>query len=235
MNAVPSSKENRCLAIFVRHPEPGKVKTRLARSRGGAFAAELYGCFVDDLLEALGPGKYRITLFFDPPEKGKEIRKRFGSGFEWFPQEGEGLGERMANAFRNAFSRGFSSCLLIGSDFPDLTAAVIDNAFAALEKGADAAIGPALDGGYYLIGFRSDRFLPALFEGMAWGKESVFEETWKQMNRLGYRIHLAPAWRDMDREEDLRELEVKHRDTDFSRSRTMAYLRQQWRPDSSGR
>ena len=217
--------QGRRLLVFVRQPEPGQVKTRLAGTQGEAFAAELYGCFVDDLLDALAAGRYRLEILFTPASRGEEIRQRFGGHFACLPQEGEGLGERMENAFRSAFARGAATAVLIGSDIPDLTAAVIEAAFGALEKDHDAALGPALDGGYYLIGFRAGAFAPEVFRGMNWGEGTVGEETLRRLRARGARLHLAPPWRDIDREEDLAALESRHAATPFARSRTMAFLR----------
>jgi rSAM/selenodomain-associated transferase 1 len=221
----PPLKPNRCLAVFVRDPEPGKVKTRLAKAYGAPFAAELYGCFVDDLLEALAPGGYHLELFFTPAEKEIEIRQRFGKRFCYTPQEGEGLGDRMGKAFRCCFAKGFAATLLIGSDIPDLTAEVIEQAFQNLEDEQDAVVGPAFDGGYYLIGFRSDTFDPAVFTGMRWGENTVFEQTVNHLHAWGYRVHLAPPWHDIDTEDDLTNLQARHASTSFSRSRTISFLR----------
>ena len=221
----PPPKPNRCLAVFVRHPEPGRVKTRLAKAYGDPFAAELYGYFVDDLLEALVPGSYHLEIFFTPSEREMEIRQRFGVRFYYSPQEGEGLGERMEKAFQSCFAKGFVATLLIGSDFPDLTADLIEQAFQTLENGQDAVVGPAFDGGYYLIGFRSATFDPAVFSGMPWGENTVFEKTLNRLYARRYRVHLAPAWHDIDTENDLANLKARHGNTAFSRSRTMAFLR----------
>lgn len=231
----PPPKPNRCLAVFVRHPEPGKVKSRLAKAYGDLFAAELYGYFVDDLLEALAPGSYHLEIFFTPAEREMEIRQRFGVRFNYSPQEGEWLGDRMEKAFHSCFAKGFAATLLIGSDFPDLTAEVIEQAFHALENGQDAVVGPAFDGGYYLIGFRSATFDPAVFNGMPWGENSVFEKTVNRLHARGYRVHLAPAWHDIDTEKDLANLQARHGNTAFSRSRTMAFLRNYPTPQAAYR
>jgi rSAM/selenodomain-associated transferase 1 len=218
-------KTDRCLAVLVRHPEPGKVKTRLSKAYGDAFAAELYGYFIDDLLEALAPGEYHLEIFFTPAEREQEIRRRFGDQLPYTPQQGEGLGERMGNAFRSCFARRFAATIVIGSDSPDLTADLIEEAFLALEKGQDAVVGPAFDGGYYLIGFRSATFDPEVFWEMPWGESTVCNKTVNRLHARGYRIHLAPAWHDIDTGEDLAALQTRHDNTRFSRSRTMAFLR----------
>lgn len=217
-------KTHRCLIVFVRDPEPGRVKTRLARTYGDRFAAELYGCFVDDLLESLERGSYRLEIAFTPADREPAIRQRFGGRFNYFPQQGEGLGGRMGNAFRSCFAKGFTAALLTGSDVPDLTADVIEQAFRALESSHDAILGPAFDGGYYLIGFRSAAFDPAVFKEMPWGEDTVFDKTRKRLQARGHRIHLAPAWHDIDTAEDLAALRARHADGPFSRSRTMMFL-----------
>jgi rSAM/selenodomain-associated transferase 1 len=222
LNLTP--KTDRCLMVFVRDPEPGKVKTRLARAYGDRFAAELYGCFVDDLLEALERGSYRLEIVFTPADREPEIRQRFSGPFSYTPQEGEGLGERMENAFRACFAKGFGTAILIGSDFPDLTAEVIEQAFRALENGHDAVLGPAFDGGYYLIGFRSTALDPGVFSEMPWGENNVFDKTLERLQARGYRIHLAPAWHDIDTAEDLAALRARHADGPFAHSRTMTFL-----------
>jgi rSAM/selenodomain-associated transferase 1 len=225
MTPNPPSKPDRCLAFLVRHPEPGKVKTRLAKKYGDAFAAELYGYFVEDLLEMLEPGNYHMKIFFTPAERNLEIRQRFGSRFSYLPQEGEDIGERMKNAFLCCFARGFTSTVLIGSDSPDLTMSVIEEAFMAIENGKDAVVGPAYDGGYYLIGFHAGMLDPAVFKDIPWGKSCVFEQTMKRLRDRGHRIHLAPTWHDIDTEEDLHDFHARHGHPADSHLRTMAFLR----------
>lgn len=220
-----SSKPDRCLTMMIRHPEPGKVKTRLAKAYGDRFAAELYGYFVDDLIERLERKSYHLELTFTPKEKDREIRKRFGARFSYTPQEGDGLGERMDKAFRSCFAKGFSTAILIGSDAPDLTAEVIEQAFIAMENGEEAVIGPAFDGGYYLIGFRSDTFDPAIFKGMPWGENTVFEKTVNGLRARRYRLYLTPRWHDIDTDKDLADLRARHGNTPFSHSRTIDFLR----------
>ena len=211
--------------MMIRHPEPGKVKTRLAKVYGDAFVAELYGCFVDDLLDRLAAGRFQLALTFTPADRYHDVRERFGDRFRYLPQEGGDLGERMERAFSVCFSLGFDTVVLIGSDTPDLPAEVIEEAFDALEDGAEAVLGPACDGGYYLIGFRSDTFEPAVFTGIPWGEGTVFERSVEILRRRGLRPHLTPLWRDIDRAEDLTDLRARHGSTAFSGSRTMAFLR----------
>ncbi|MCE5281049.1 MAG: TIGR04282 family arsenosugar biosynthesis glycosyltransferase [Deltaproteobacteria bacterium] len=225
MGLKPPLNQDRCLAMMIRHPEPGQVKTRLAKRYGDAFAAELYGCFVDDLIATLASGNHHLEIFFTPARRSREIAERFGVRFSYTPQEGRDIGERMERALRSCFARGFAMAILIGSDFPDLTAKAVEEAFEALEQEADAVVGPALDGGYYLIGFRAAAFDPGLFRAMPWGTDTVFQETVDRLRDRGRRVHLAQRWRDIDRPEDLEALQARHGNTAFSRSRTMRFLR----------
>ena len=129
----------------------------------------------------------------------------------------------MKNCFQRCFADGFSSVAIIGSDIPDLPPEVFGESFAALES-RGAVIGPAADGGYYLIGFREETFVPEVFEGIAWSTEGVFAETLERLIRAGVGVHLLPSRRDVDTPEDLRDLVRRNRNTPFARSRTMAWL-----------
>ena len=131
----------------------------------------------------------------------------------------------METAFHACYAKGFTTVVLIGSDFPDLTMKVIEEAFLSIESGHDAVVGPAFDGGYYLIGFHADTFAPAIFKDMPWGESGVFEKTVKRLHDRGYRIHLAPTWHDIDTEEDLDAHRARHGKTAEGHSRTLAFLR----------
>ena len=216
--------QNRCLIVFVKYPQPGQVKSRLAEDFDSDFAALLYKAFVFDILECAMKGNWHLRLFFYPPEKETEIKKMFGNDHEYRPQRGADLGARMKNAFDDCFSGGFKSVVLIGSDFPDLPLKIIEDAFAALDSPRDAVIGPAVDGGYYLIGFRYDKFLPAVFEGLTWSTVSVFPETLKILQTCGYQTEIIQEWQDVDTRDDLINLMERNKSTVFADSQTMKYL-----------
>jgi glycosyltransferase A (GT-A) superfamily protein (DUF2064 family) len=111
----------------------------------------------------------------------------------------------MRNGFIDGFAMGYKRVVLIGSDIPDLPLGSIREAFASLGK-KDVVIGPAYDGGYYLIGFKDKTFCPQVFEGIAWGTQTVFDETMKKLKRLRRAVHILPYQRDIDAVEDLRNL-----------------------------
>jgi len=108
----------------------------------------------------------------------------------------------MEHALRQAFVQGFSRAVLIGSDIPDLTVELMDEAFSSLRTN-DAVIGPAFDGGYYLIGFNRDTLLSEVFEGMEWSTDTVFAETLARLKASGLKAHQLPQQRDIDTLADL--------------------------------
>ena len=210
--------------MFVKFPDRGEVKSRISRGLGEEIATDLYRCFIEDLLEKLAQGAYRFRMAFHPEGKEHEIREMFGGGFSYMPQEGKDLGERMKHAFIRCFSEGFCSVVVIGSDSPDLPARIIEMAFLALED-HDAVIGPSADGGYYLIGFTRETFHPDVFSGLAWGTETIYQETLDILHKAGSLAHILPVWQDVDRPEDITILIKNSEKTGFADSKTIAYLR----------
>jgi hypothetical protein len=201
--SLGKNKKRRCILVFVKAPEKGKVKTRLSKILGKTVALGLYKNFVADIIATLQTGRYTFRICFHPSDAEHKMMDWIGREYVLMPQRGNHIGERMANAFRKTFMDGFEHVLLIGTDLPDLPATVIDEAFKNLEKNA-AVIGPAFDGGYYLIGFQSKTFLPAIFERIPWSTRQVFEKTIKIFEKNQYRVHRLPKWRDIDLYEDLK-------------------------------
>ncbi len=216
--------KDRCLIMFVRFPDQGLVKSRLAKDLGAEAAKNLYRCFVEDLLERFSGKYYSFRLAFHPPEKEREMKEMLGDKFSYIPQAGDDLGERMKLAFLRCFSEGARSVVLIGSDIPDLPARIVDEAFRALDE-KDAVIGPAADGGYYLIGFKRDTVIGNVFPGIHWGTDAVFRKTMEILHEAGTLVHVLPVWRDIDRYEDIAALIKNSKDTGFTNSRTMLYLK----------
>ena len=216
--------EDRCLIMFVRFPGRGQVKSRLAKDLGEEAATNLYRCFVEDLLERFSKEAYRLRIAFYPAEKEREMREMLGHEFSYIPQIGEDLGERMKLSFLRCFSEGARSVVLIGSDIPDLPTRIVAEAFLALDRN-EAVIGPSVDGGYYLIGFKQDTFDGDVFTGLSWGAETVFQETMKILRRAGAPVHVLPLWCDIDKHEDIAALIKNSEDTGFADSKTMLYLK----------
>jgi rSAM/selenodomain-associated transferase 1 len=206
--------------LFVKAPEKGRVKSRLAETIGEELAAEAYKLFVSDIVGTIREAGYPLRIFFHPPDSADVVSEWLGKNV--VPQEGKDLGERMENAFARSFSQGLEKAVLIGTDVPDLKTSVIGEAFETLGSN-EAVIGPASDGGYYLIGFGRTSFRPEIFRGIEWGSDSVFSKTMKIFGEVGSKVHTLPEWGDVDTVEDLRSLVMRNRDSDFMRSRTITW------------
>ncbi|MCP5052628.1 MAG: glycosyltransferase, partial [bacterium] len=137
------------LVLFLKYPEKGKTKTRLAKDIGDDLAIGLYDCFVRDLVPRFGLLDCDLHLFLTPARRIPDTHQWLDTSLPIHPQAGKDLGERMKNAFSTLFRLGYESCLIMGGDIPDVPSEFPQKAFEALET-AGAAIAPTLDGGYYL-------------------------------------------------------------------------------------
>ncbi|MDP6908119.1 MAG: TIGR04282 family arsenosugar biosynthesis glycosyltransferase [Flavobacteriales bacterium] len=188
---------NQELIIFIKNPVEGNVKTRIAASLGNVKALEIYKQLLDitrDTVINVKCGKY--LFYSDKIENDSWI----SSIFHKHLQKGDTLGERMKNAFELLFSKQANKVVIIGSDCPELTSEIINTAFNVLDE-KDVVIGPAKDGGYYLLGMKKP--LSILFENKEWSTDSVFEDTIVDLmeNRLTYT--LLPTLSDVDNIYDL--------------------------------
>ena len=179
------------------------MKTRLASAIGDKMAVKLYKRFLLEMLFTLNGGTFIFYLCYSPDSPLSSLKDWLGDHYLFIPQTGVDLGERMKNGFLEVLSMNFKRVVLIGSDIPDLPLEFIEEAFTSLQE-KDAVIGPALDGGYYLIGFKKDTFSPRVFEGIHWSTASVFEKTLKILEQEGRTVHTLQPLRDIDTVEDLR-------------------------------
>lgn len=191
------------LIVYAKRPLPGHAKTRLAAGIGAEQAAGVYArllySYLHDLCRAEWP-ETRITLAVSAPTDVPCFAAAFPE-FDVQPQVAGDLGQRIAASFARAFAAGAERVVLTGSDIPALDAALARRAFAALEA-APAVIGPAEDGGYYLIGQRAPG--AALFEGIAWSTDSVLAQTEALARAAGLPLAYLPALADLDTVEDYR-------------------------------
>lgn len=214
---------NNCLLLFVKSPIKGQVKTRLAAQTGGNFEVELYKCFVEDTISLAENLDVHLELCFYPANTKSTFLKWLGEQHSYRAQIGNNLGERLRNAFDNAFKEGFSNVVAIGSDSPDLPANYLSESFEALDA-HDTTIGPANDGGYYLIGFSKEGFIPEVFDNISWSTDSVFEQTVSILKQHDRKVYLLPLWYDVDTIEDLKPLLLRTKNTAFEKSKTYSYL-----------
>jgi uncharacterized protein len=191
------------LIVFVKAPRPGATKTRLARHIGDHAAAAVYRAVAGDAARRLAPrrGEYQRLFFYAPADGGAEVESWL-RGETCLPQIEGDLGERMAAAFAAAFERGARRAVIVGSDVPGLSGVAVREALDALEE-RDVALGPARDGGYYLMALR--RPCPALFAGLAWSTPSVLAATLERADALGLKVRLLEPLTDIDTLEDLRQ------------------------------
>lgn len=192
------TRELAALVIFVRNPVLGKVKTRLAETLGAENAVKIYQKLLQhthDITKDMSEAKhifYADYINNDDLWENEIYHKEMQSGFD--------LGERMKNAFELLFDKGYKEIALIGSDCYELTADVLLTAFDQL-KNVDVVIGPALDGGYYLLGMNI--LIPQLFENKNWGSNNILSETIMEIHNYNYSLYQLQELNDVDEEKDV--------------------------------
>jgi len=199
----PSEPPLRTLGLFAKQPLAGQVKTRLAAGSSPEWAAKVATAFLLDLLERLTLLNARRVLAFAPAEAASYFAGLFQGRFLLTPQQDGDLGRRMASFFAAQLPVTPRAVVLLGTDSPTLPLALIEQAFSELER-ADVVLGPATDGGYYLIGCAHR--VPPLFDGVAWSSSRVLEQTVARLAVAGGRLALLPPWYDVDTIEDWRML-----------------------------
>ncbi len=185
---------SRTLGLFAKRPLPGSVKTRLAAETSAEWAAQVAEAFLLDTLDRLAVVEAHRVLAFTPPDAEPYFEGVAGGRFLLTAQAEGDLGRRLETFFRTQFDAGSGPVVLIGADSPTLPPEFIEQALGELEQ-ADVVLGPASDGGYYLIGCA--RRVPPIFTGMAWGGERVLLDS---VTRLpdDYRLTVLPPWYDVD-------------------------------------
>tara|TARA_A100001391_G_scaffold195642_1_gene173197 strand:- start:796 stop:1458 length:663 start_codon:yes stop_codon:yes gene_type:complete len=189
--------------VFTRHPDPGKTKTRMIPALGPVGAANLQAALTRHTLamaqEYCDQHPCELEVRFTGGDAIK-MGDAFGSGRTYRPQSGEDLGARMAHAVADAFAEHATVAVLIGSDCPDITPTILDEAVRALSV-HDVVVGPAIDGGYYLIAVRQNQ--PLLFEDIQWGSDCVLRQTLAQAKQAQLRVHCLQTLSDVDHPQDL--------------------------------
>lgn len=192
------------LIVMARYPEPGKTKTRLARTIGDDEAARLYQAFLTDLARRFAGQEWHLHWTYTPSEVNYSafvatLAPSRIQHMECFPQQGADLGARLLHAFQWTHERQFQRIILIGSDSPHISSNTIAHAQAALDK-ADVVLGPADDGGYYLIAMRKPY---DVFSGIPMSTDLVTQMTIGLAERQGLTVHLLEPLFDIDELPDL--------------------------------
>lgn len=192
---------DRALLVFTRYPTAGRAKTRLIPQLGAEGAAQLHRYLTEQTLVTArqGQGTYGIHIYTSGGRPA-DWRAWLGPDLGYRPQVAGDLGRRLHQGIRQALGAGAQQVVVIGTDCPDLTPDLLAQAFEALQR-ADLVLGPAVDGGYYLLGLRADH--PELFTGVAWGTNQVLPQTLTQAAALGLTVVQLPQLADIDRPEDV--------------------------------
>lgn len=192
---------DRCLVLFTKPAIPGRVKTRLIGELSAEEAASLHSAFIDDLVERLRRGSFdlRIAWALDGDGELPEI------GLPAQRQTGADLGERLFNGLRDCAAE-YTAVAAIGSDHPDLPVARVEEAFLLVAGGESLVLGPAEDGGYYLVALRRDSVRREVFAGIDWSTPRVLAQTVERCRAVGIEPVLLDSWADVDRPRDLRRL-----------------------------
>ncbi|GAB3224802.1 TIGR04282 family arsenosugar biosynthesis glycosyltransferase [Hymenobacter seoulensis] len=185
--------------MFARYPELGRVKTRLAADIGAEAALAVYKGLVAHTRAQVAPLDVHKTVWLAEAGPLADCTEPWPD-YEQQPQPPGDLGAKMQAAFTHDFARQATAVVIIGTDCPGLTTAHVAEAFAALQT-HDVVLGPALDGGYYLLGMK--HLWPELFQQKAWSTDTVLADTLADAARLGLRPYLLPELQDIDTGADL--------------------------------
>ena len=188
--------QKNALIIFVRKPEYGKVKTRLAATLGKTKALEMYELLLQHTYSETAKTEAEKFVFYST-EVCEDDR---WNNYKKYTQLGNDLGGRMENAFKKVFSEHYENVIIIGSDCFELTSEIIEASFSLLKK-KDIVIGPAKDGGYYLLGMK--KMYPSIFENINWSTSGVFNQTIQKIQTLNLSYELLTVLTDVDTVHDL--------------------------------
>ncbi|WP_299250753.1 TIGR04282 family arsenosugar biosynthesis glycosyltransferase [uncultured Lacinutrix sp.] len=188
------------IITFTRNPELGKVKSRLAKGIGEASALEVYKFLLEHTKNVLSKLDCDRAIYYSVKIREDDIWD--SETFSKHQQFGDDLGARMQNAFENGFKKGYDKIIIVGSDLYDLNTEIINQAFKQLDTN-DNVIGPAEDGGYYLLGMKT--LNPAVFDIENWGTETVYKQT---VSKLTSSLYVLKTLNDIDYVEDLKPYDI---------------------------
>lgn len=189
--------------IFTRIPVPGKTKTRMMPYLKAKGCADLHACFLSDIRQECEKTGYDIFVYYVPEGERKVLVSILGPDKQYREQRGEGLGNRMLSAIREVLAEGYDTCLLTGTDVPELQAGDLTAAVEKLHR-KDVVFGPTRDGGYYLVGMK--KAYEEVFDGQTYGHGSVLKNTTAYLKERHISAGYTRTLQDMDVASDLRDL-----------------------------
>lgn len=204
------------LAVAAKAPQPGKVKTRLHSLLSIDEATELYRCFLKDTLSLIESVPDTDTVISYTPEGGEHyFDSIICNGHRLLLQRGESFGDKLYYALEDLLREGYASAAIMDADSPTLPSQYLARAFEELARPSDRVVlGPAADGGYYLIGIKRPH--RRLFEQITWSSERVLGETIERAREIGLEVSLLPEWYDVDSEAEFERLKREIIDGDSS-------------------
>ncbi len=192
--------EDRCiLGIFAKQPIAGQAKTRLAQATSSEWATQVAAAFLADTLGRMGAIQCARMIVYAPGHSTAFFTSEAAGRFELLPQAEGDLGQRLRSFFTHAQQLGFTRCIAIGTDSPTLPLEFVERGFRLLDN-HDVVIGPAYDGGYYLVGTGGKEI--DLFRDIAWSSAQVLAQTLRRVRGASARFALLPAWYDVDTLDD---------------------------------
>lgn len=209
------------LLYFVKKPLRGRVKTRLALNDEQRLG--IYRAFIEDVSQQLAQVDADIWVCHAPAEAEDYFCTWLGEQFNYLAQEEGDLGTRLASACKTLQQRSYQKIAVIGSDIPEINAALIDDAFASLDN-YDSCIGPCPDGGYYLLGINSHRYSPTIFSDIEWSSAAVLKQSVAAIETLGLSLQRLESRDDIDTLDDLRDYAQRNH---TKNSKTMDYIRKE--------
>lgn len=220
------------LILMTRIPIPGKTKTRLMDVFTGERCADIHKCFLLDLFNVFKSINHRVDIYltYTPEDSFHIIEGMIPDYIKAFPQQGQELGERMANAMEYVFESNYSKVVLMGADIPETQPEDIIESLKLLNEN-DIVLNPTYDGGYYLVGMNG-LHREIFNKNLKWGKKSVLEGTIDIANSINLRVGLGPKHRDIDTKEDLisfkDRIDKGHLSGKIIPQNTIAYLEKCW-------
>lgn len=185
------------IICFLKYPKNGEVKTRLAKDIGHDKATSFYTKIAEKTIQKAKKVDADLFVFFNPPESLQKFQDWLGTDLKYLPQSEGDLGKKMSTAFLEIFAKNYTNTIIIGTDIPDISTEILEQAFENLEN-RDCIIGPSPDGGYYLLGFNKSSFFVEIFQDITYSTETVYKETISKFEKFDKTYLTLESLEDVD-------------------------------------